>query len=235
MVNLKNFLERSYTKAVKLNNEIIYSMLNLNPRETLIDLGCNSGELTMLYGKAAKCNQIYGVDVNEDAIALASSKGVLTHVFDLNEYFNLPDESFQIVCANQVIEHLWNSDNFLSEIYRILAPGGYAIISTENASSWCNIFASIMGWQIFSLTNFSSLQAGIGNPLALHKNSEMVADSWNHVRIYNYYGLIQYIELSGFSINQIEGCGYFPFPTLWGSFDKIHAHFLTIKISKLSR
>lgn len=229
---LSIFLAKIYTEAVYLNHRNIYSILSRDHRNTLIDLGCDDGELSIRFGKESNCHEVHGVEIMDDAKALAASRGMVMHAFDLNGAFDLPDHSFDIVCANQVIEHLCNSDMFLSEIFRILVPGGYAIISTENASSWCNIFASIMGWQIFSLTNFSSLKPGIGNPLAIHKNSRIISESWNHVRIYNYKGLIDYFGASGFNVEQIAGAGYFPFPAEIGRLDKMHSHFLTVKVRK---
>lgn len=52
-----------------------------------------------------------------------------------------------------MIEHVSNVDLFVSEVFRVLKKGGHAVISTENGSSWHNVFAAAMGWQIFSLTN----------------------------------------------------------------------------------
>jgi SAM-dependent methyltransferase len=167
---------------------------------------------------------------------MSESKGIAVKSFDLNGKFDFENESVDVIHANQVIEHLHNSDNFVGEIYRILKKGGYAIISTENASSWCNIFASIMGWQIFSLTNFSSKKQGIGNPLALHSDAANInADfsSWNHIRIYNIRGLKEYFEVFGFKVEEIRGAGYFPLPGWLGNIDKTHCHFMTFKVRKI--
>jgi 2-polyprenyl-3-methyl-5-hydroxy-6-metoxy-1,4-benzoquinol methylase len=39
-------------------------------------------------------------------------------------------ESFDLVLASEVVEHLWNPQNFFNEAYRILKPSGYLILST---------------------------------------------------------------------------------------------------------
>lgn len=44
----------------------------------------------------------------------------------------LEDNSFDTVVSFQVIEHIQNDRLFLEEIYRVLKPGGKAIISTPN-------------------------------------------------------------------------------------------------------
>jgi hypothetical protein len=114
----------------------------------------------------------------------------------------------------------------------VLKPGGYAIISTENASSWENIFASIMGWQIFSLTNISNKRQGIGNPIAIHREEIPTLESWNHIRIYNIRGLKELFEAHDFHVESIRGAGYFPFSAKLGDIDRTHAHFMTFKIRK---
>lgn len=43
------------------------------------------------------------------------------------------DNSFDTIVSFQVIEHLTNDALFLKEIYRVLRPGGHAIISTPNS------------------------------------------------------------------------------------------------------
>ena len=52
----------------------------------------------------------------------------------------------------EVIEHLYNSDLVLSEIYRVLKKGdnGILILSTPNLSSWISRLALFMGYQPFS-------------------------------------------------------------------------------------
>jgi SAM-dependent methyltransferase len=44
----------------------------------------------------------------------------------------LPDEQFDVIVSFQVIEHVKKDADFLAEIYRLLKPGGRALISTPN-------------------------------------------------------------------------------------------------------
>jgi SAM-dependent methyltransferase len=227
-----SFLESIYSSAVELNHKNIFELFDLNQGVYFLDLGCDDGVLTKKMAQIISTDKVFGVEIVDERIKMSEEKGIAVKNFDLNEKFNFEDESIDVVHANQVIEHLHNSDNFLGEIYRILKKGGYAIISTENASSWCNIFASIMGWQIFSLTNFSSKKQGIGNPFALHRDGEVHLDSWNHIRIYNIRGLKEYFEAFGFKVEKIRGAGYFPLLCMLGDIDKTHCHFMTFKVRK---
>lgn len=229
---MKKFLEKMYSNAVDLNHKNIFSLFEKNENAYFLDLGCDDGILTMKMAEKIGTKNIFGVEIVDERIKQAESKGIIVKNFDLNGKFEFENESMDVIHANQVMEHLYNADNFLGEIQRILKKGGYAIISTENASSWCNIFAGIMGWQIFSLTNFSSKKQGIGNPLALHRGGNSHLESWNHIRIYNIRGLKEYFEAFGFKVEAICGAGYFP---LWGglgNIDKTHCHFMIFKIKK---
>jgi len=230
---MKKLLEKIYTNAVNLNYKNILGLFKINKKAQFLDLGCDDGTFTMKIAKKINTTKVYGVEIVKERIAMAQKKGIRVEKFDLNNRFHFENNFFDVIHANQVIEHLYNSDSFISEIFRILKPDGYAIISTENASSWCNIFASIMGWQIFSLTNFSSKKQGIGNPFSLHRNADVYLDSWNHIRIYNIRGLKEYFEAFGFKIKAISGAGYFPLPGFIGNIDKTHCHFMTFKIRKI--
>jgi SAM-dependent methyltransferase len=229
---LSKYLEKLYRSAVGLNNKNILSLYEENREAIFADLGCHDGVVTSEIAAIIGTKEIFGVDIVEDSIRKARNRGIQVKNFDLNGKFDFEDNSVDVINANQVIEHLHNSDNFLGEIYRILKKGGYAVISSENGSSWCNIFASIMGWQIFSLTIFSGKKQCIGNPLSLHKDGGGYISSWSHVRIYNIRGLKEYIEAFDFIIEEIRGAGYFPLPGILGNIDKTHSHFITFKIRK---
>jgi|GEM_PF-326724 len=227
-----NFFVKLYNNAVMLNHENIKSLFDENCQAAFIDLGCGDGDITMKVANKIKTKNIYGVEIEKNDVIPGKQKGILIKEFNLNKKFDLEDNFFDIAYSNQVIEHLYDSDNFISEIYRILKPGGYAVIGTENASSWCNIFASIMGWQIFSLTNFSSKKSTIGNPLATLKYQGPNLKTSHHVRIFNIKGLREYFTVFGFNLEKTVGAGYFPFPAYFGKLDKIHSHFIAFKIRK---
>lgn len=126
------------------------------------------------------------------------ARGIEVHECDLKVILPFADQTFDLVHANQVIEHVPDVDLFISEIFRVLKPGGRAIISTENGSSWHNIGAAVLGWQIFSLTNVSNRAAGLGNPLSLMRGGAVPFASWTHEVIFNYRGLTEFLTVHGF-------------------------------------
>jgi ubiquinone/menaquinone biosynthesis C-methylase UbiE len=227
---LKNIFQSMYQKAANYNRKNIVSLLEMDADASYLDLGCNTGSFTLTMAKKIHTTNILGVELIDEIAHQARSRNIGVETFDLNETFPFHDNTFDVITANQVIEHLSSIDTFVAEIFRILKPNGYAVISTENGSSWHNIFASTMGWQIFSLTNFSKL-GSIGNPLSLWDKKNIEPGAF-HVYIFNIYGLKEYFKKCGFQIEKILGAGYYPLPPWFGNIDITHAAFVSYKIRK---
>jgi SAM-dependent methyltransferase len=198
----------------------------------LVDLGCDDGSLTVRLAARLRATGVHGVEIVEQRARIAEERGVRVTRTDLNMPLPFADGSFDVVCSNQVIEHLRDTDLFVSEIFRVLRPDGYAVVSTENLASWHNIASLIFGWQPFSLTNVSHLSGAIGNPLALHRGQTFEWKSWEHVRVFAYRGLSDLFSAHGFSVDSVVGAGYFPLPASVGRWEPRHAAFITVRARK---
>src|SRR5260221_13183373 len=154
----------------------------------MLDLGCDDGSWTVAVADRLHCADICGIEIIPDRAELARGRGVRVEQANLDRELPWPDAAFDLVHANQVIEHVASIDLFLSEIYRVLRPGGFAIVSSENGSAWHNVAAAALGWQIFSLTNVSARAGAVGNPLALHRADEPVPASWTPKTSFNFQG-----------------------------------------------
>lgn len=106
-----------------------HRLLSQLPRGTLADLGAGQGALSVWARDAGF--QTTAIDFNEGNFVADSINFVQA---DLNKPLPIPDDSFDVVAALEVIEHLENSYALLREITRILKPGGYAVVSTPNES-----------------------------------------------------------------------------------------------------
>ncbi|MFH2058565.1 MAG: class I SAM-dependent methyltransferase [Pseudomonadota bacterium] len=229
MIKFKNLLFRH---AIEDNQKNILSMIDRDQTKILLDLGCDSGNWTSKISTVLGSNKNIGVDIEETC--LNEAKNVLSPVkSDLNNALPFKSNSIDMVHSNQVIEHLIDVDLFCEEIYRILKPGGCLIISTENLSSWHNLFALFMGRQAFS--QHISSRVNLGNLMSLHYKKDLTR-SWAHIKIFTFYGLKEFFSYYKFKNIQIIGAGYYPF---WGRFSKImakldpiHTHFITLKAFK---
>lgn len=223
----------------------IISLLEKNTQAAVLDIGCGDGNNTFRYKQKITCRTIIGLDGDKERILKARDNGVDTAVADLEEEWPFPDEKFDVVIANQVIEHMIDVDHFISETYRVLKRGGYCVISTENLASWHNIAALFLGYQDFSHHLIS--KSHVGNSMSIHygektgawgdkKNIKLHSAVYPHVKIATYISLINIFKAYNFTFKKGKASGYYPlFGTLgrMASFiDPYHSHFITIKMIK---
>lgn len=97
----------------------------------LLELGCGEGRGVQLLSKHA--TSFLGLDKIDEIISKLQRKFPEAQ-FESSVFppIQLPDNSFDTVVSFQVIEHIKNDELFLSEIQRILKPGGTAMLSTPN-------------------------------------------------------------------------------------------------------
>lgn len=220
-------LIKLYEKWEKERDLKFLKMLDYDPDAKVIDLGCGKGDFTLKVKERINCKEISGVDVWEDALKEARNKGIKAEKMDLNEELNFPDGSFDVVVSNQVLEHLFFPSEFIREVYRILKEDGYAVISTENLSSWDNIISLLFGYTPFSM-EFDRIK--IGNPFSPH-DKEKIGKYPSHVRIFSFKGLIDLFKFHGFKIEKVSASGYLPFNFL-ANLDQRHARFIIVKVRK---
>lgn len=226
---MKAFFTKMYEFAAEMNRRNLIALARRAGGKSLLDLGCDDGLFTKRLATAVGAEDVHGVEIVSDQARKAEAKGIHVYELDLNQPLReIPSDRFDVVHANQVIEHVASVDLFVSEVHRLLRPGGHAVISTENGSAWHNVFAAAMGWQIFSLTNVSALKGGLGNPFAIQRGSAPPAATWTHKTIFNYRGLIEMFETHGFDSVSIAGAGYFPLPAFLGRLDPRHSAFITV-------
>ena len=158
--SLRGRFVRMFDRAMEQNLANIESMLATRPGGILLDLGCDDGANTTRFAAAARAAETHGLELIEERAEEAAGRGVQVRIGDPIKRFPFDDRSFDVVVSNQVIEHLCDTDNFVRESYRVLRPGGLAVVSTENLASWHNIGALMFGWQPFSLTNVSDRRLG---------------------------------------------------------------------------
>jgi len=235
---IKNCALYLWNYASEDNQRVIRNFLEKNPDATYLDCGCWDGEKTLKVAEYIGTKRIIGIEIVTEAAKKASEKGVKVYNHDLNLKFPLPDESIDVITADQVIEHLIDIDNFVSEICRILKANGYAVICTENLASWHNIFALLLGNQPYSGPTISTEKI-IGHHPVAPKPSDIERLMPNHTKVFAYNSLKQIFEEYGFAVMEMEGSGYFPFPYWIGKFfqrlDKKHAMFITIKVKKVRK
>ena len=125
----------SYRQAVALN--WIAESVSLRNADVL-DVGCGAGPATVaLAQRGARVKAIDTVTrmvnlTQQSASEAGVSERVEASVGDIHR-LNFPDNSFEAVVAIGVIYWLHSPTQALNEVFRVLKPGGYLVVSADNA------------------------------------------------------------------------------------------------------
>ncbi len=204
------YLQSNFQATHAENCRLILEAMPPWPGATLLDLGCGDGDWTQEVGEHIGADRLLGVELIEEFADRASDAGIEVSRTNLGERLPFETGSVDVVHSNQVIEHLPRTDGFMREIARVLAPGGYAVISTNNLSSWHNVAALVLGWQP-SPCHVSD-EAILGSPMSPNNNSTSEVPLQTHLRVFTGKGLATLASYHGLEVEEQRSSGYYPLP-----------------------
>ena len=113
----------------------------------MLDVGCGKGVFLRDFVKGLR--ERCGVqEVQPAGIDLVRSRG--DHFSEISADFKFvqqnlddrplpfPERSFDFLCCNHVLEHIFQTEKLLREFHRVLDPSGLCVISVPNAAAWIN-------------------------------------------------------------------------------------------------
>ena len=145
---LNTEFEWSYPNQLRFRRVVDFFQ-NYQPKN-LLDIGCGNGFLTGKVRDALHLDMVDGIDIMADKITSPQWLRLLRVDID-KEDLPYPNNSFDAVHCSEVLEHVYDVDHLLDEIYRVLSPKGVCILTTPNLASWVNRLVLLMGFQPFSL------------------------------------------------------------------------------------
>jgi 2-polyprenyl-3-methyl-5-hydroxy-6-metoxy-1,4-benzoquinol methylase len=134
------------TKAANILQRIFDKELSRRPsgyEYSVLDAGCGNGtDVFMLRARAKYWRRIVrfqGIDISSVAVEWARRRAEESGSFDcsfekrdLNQKLQYKDEAFDIILCLEVLEHLEEPYNVISEFFRVIRKGGLLIMSTPN-------------------------------------------------------------------------------------------------------
>ncbi len=226
------YLKSLFAQTGLANRAEILNTVEPRPGGRLLDCGCGDGQFAARLAGCARVSECYGIECVDQRVAEATDRGIIVTKADLNDPFPYRDGFFDIVHANQIIEHLINTDLFLREIKRVLRLDGYAILSTNNLASWHNLFSLALGMQPMPM--HVSNEALVGNVFDPRRGERHPFESDAHKRTFSYRGLRELCLYHGFNIERLKTAGYYPLPPVLArlacKIDSIHGVYLIAKL-----
>ena len=112
------------------------ALAQLNPGETVLDLGSGGGiDVILSARRVGPAGKAYGLDMTDEMLALAEENKRQAGIANVEflkgqiEQVPLPDNSVDVIISNCVINLSADKDRVLGEAFRVLKPNGRVAIS----------------------------------------------------------------------------------------------------------
>lgn len=164
-----------------LDEPRIRKMLSLvGTNKKVLDVGCFTGDIALEIKK--KGNEVIGIDCNTEFVKMTQKKGIDAKFANFEEKFPFKNESFDLIVAGEIIEHIYHTENFLKECHRVLKKDGEIIITTPNINYWVYRIKMLFGKTL---------------PFAIESGEDTEANP-GHIRYYTVESLKKTTEKFGF-------------------------------------
>ena len=162
-----------------------YILKEIGRGKRVLDLGCLGGQISKLIKD--QNNEVFGVELNAAAAAVASSRGIRVKIFDLNDGIPFEDGFFDAINAAEIVEHLYDTKFLLEECNRVLKPNGILLFTTPNLNSLSNRINVLTGGYLDRLGAFPDDHFG------------------EHIRVFNLQKIQELCAHTGFKVQEVIG------------------------------
>jgi arsenite methyltransferase len=108
-----------------------WALGRLSPGERVLDLGCGAGTDSLVAAQMVGAEgRVTGIDMTPEMLAKARAAAAELAAANVEfvegeiEALPFPDETFDVVISNGVVDLVPDKDAVFDEVYRVLAPGG---------------------------------------------------------------------------------------------------------------
>lgn len=180
----------------------------------LLDVGCGEGAFAMMLMRECGYTKAWGMEFDDKAAEVASTRlERVLHGDAAKTLDDLPDGYFDLVCMNDVIEHLMWPEEFLNRLRTKLSPSALIFCSIPNIRQYRLL------WNLLQHQDFEYTDGGLLDR--------------THIRFFTRKTILSMLDRAGYEPVSVVGWGTtksWKFKilnalTLWHSNDMQHSHF----------
>lgn len=195
-----SYIDSELTNAHSFLRSPLLSMLPRKPEASseklrILDLGCGNGSLSQVI--AEQGYEVVGIEESEQGVSIAR-QSFPTCDFIQASIYDLPYKelrnSFDIVIAVEVLEHLFYPRELVKAAKQCLKPNGYLILTTPYHGYWKNLVLALSGKMD---AHFHALWDG------------------GHIKFFSVKTLTTLLETEGYTEIQFKFAGRLPY--VWKS------------------
>lgn len=146
LYNQSYWIQKKIVPELKYSQDIYEGVLedNISSGTVWLDLGCGHSVLPSWRHESevnliSRCRVVFGLDFDFQSLTKHSTIAAKIRGDIANLPF--PDDSFDLVTANMVVEHLGHPEAEFKEVLRVLRPGGKFIFHTMNVKGYYTVCA----------------------------------------------------------------------------------------------
>lgn len=123
--------EKDHPYLDTFEGDVVFKMLGKVKGLKALDVGCGAGRITKFLKNEGA--EVYATDISSEMLKIINKKmsDVKTFEAGINQ-LPFEDNTFDVVTAAFVIVHLHTLDKGFEEVYRVLKPGGFFVITNVN-------------------------------------------------------------------------------------------------------
>ena len=153
-------LNTAYQKPL-LTSQVVVDLVQIGPQARILDCGVGNGSLSVALGRIMRgAADFHAIDTSAEMLVQAKftmQRAGLTPHLRQADVMALPydDQSFDVVMAAHVLEHLPDPQRALAEMIRVLKPGGMVFFCVTRPSLFGTLVQLL--WRTWAITEQQGL------------------------------------------------------------------------------
>lgn len=131
-----NYYEESYFQQHEEKYRFLEKIVTgLSGVKKILDIGVGTGVFYSVFPDKEKYD-LYGIDIVSDFLPVLESRNIHSEIADINkDTMSYLNGTFDLVICSSLLEHSLNPKHVITELMRVLKPGGFLVLETPNAMS----------------------------------------------------------------------------------------------------